>query len=96
MILETRKTEWIRIQISVSGSKYIYCTVFGSSTLGYRHKMVCIFLFDIQYEPTVCHPMILQVDIGHLFVFERDVDWTSCLLSPLTYEGLLDEVFGIR
>ena len=40
--------------------------------------------------------MILQVDIGHLFVFVRDVDWTSCLLSPLTYEGLLDEVFGIR
>jgi hypothetical protein len=29
-------------------------------------------------------------------VFERDLDWTSCLLSPLTYEGLLDEVFGIR
>ena len=34
-------------------------------------------------------------DIGQLFVFERDLDWTSCLLSPLTYEGLLDETFGI-
>ena len=34
-------------------------------------------------------------DIGSLFIFERDVDWTSCLLSPLTYEGLLDETFGI-
>jgi len=34
-------------------------------------------------------------EIGHLFIFERDLDWTSCLLSPLTYEGLLDETFGI-
>ena len=29
-------------------------------------------------------------------MFERDTDWVSCLLSPLTYEGLLDEVFGIQ
>ena len=35
-------------------------------------------------------------DIGSLFIFERDVDWASCLLSPLTYEGLLDETFGIN
>ena len=34
-------------------------------------------------------------EISHLFIFERDLDWTSCLLSPLTYEGLLDETFGI-
>jgi len=34
-------------------------------------------------------------EIGHLFIFERDLDWTSCLLSPLTYEGLLEETFGI-
>ena len=34
-------------------------------------------------------------EIGHLFIFERDIDWTSCLLSPLTYEGLLEETFGI-
>ena len=35
-------------------------------------------------------------DIGSLFIFERDMDWASCLLSPLTYEGLLDETFGIN
>ena len=34
-------------------------------------------------------------DIGQIFIFERDLDWTSCLLSPLTYEGLLDETFGV-
>ena len=39
---------------------------------------------------------LFQSDIGYMYIFERDVDWASCLLSPLTYEGLLDEVFGIR
>lgn len=34
-------------------------------------------------------------EIGHIFILERDLDWTSCLLSPLTYEGLLDETFSI-
>ena len=34
-------------------------------------------------------------EIGQLFILERDLDWASCLLSPLTYEGLLDETFGI-
>merc|ERR1719447_510445 len=34
-------------------------------------------------------------EVGQLFILERDLDWASCLLSPLTYEGLLDETFGI-
>jgi hypothetical protein len=37
-----------------------------------------------------------KCDIGHLFLVDRDVDFASCLLSPVTYEALLDEVFGIR
>jgi len=48
-------------------------------------------VFSLEYG----QPKAKQVDIGHLFIFERDVDWASCFLSPLTYEGLLDEVFGI-
>jgi len=40
-------------------------------------------------------PRSKNSEIGNLFIFERDLDWASCLLSPLTYEGLLDETFGI-
>jgi len=40
-------------------------------------------------------PRSKSSEIGNLFIFERDLDWASCLLSPLTYEGLLDETFGI-
>ncbi|XP_047498361.1 vacuolar protein sorting-associated protein 33B-like [Penaeus chinensis] len=35
-------------------------------------------------------------EIGHLFVFDRDADLVTPLLSQLTYEGALDEHFGIR
>ena len=35
-------------------------------------------------------------EIGHLFIFDRSVDYPTTLLSPLTYESLLDETFGIH
>jgi len=48
-------------------------------------------MFTRQYG----EPKSKQSEIGHLFILERDLDWASCLLSPLTYEGLLDETFGV-
>ena len=35
-------------------------------------------------------------DFSHLIVLDRDADFLSVLLSPVTYEALLDEVFGIK
>jgi hypothetical protein len=37
-----------------------------------------------------------QCEIGYLFLFDRDVDYPSVLLTQLTYAGLLDEVFGLN
>ena len=37
-----------------------------------------------------------RTEIGNLFVFDRNVDYATTLLSPLTYESLLDETFGIN
>ncbi|RWS18343.1 Vacuolar protein sorting-associated protein 33B-like protein, partial [Leptotrombidium deliense] len=34
--------------------------------------------------------------ITDMVLIDRDVDYTSLLLSQLTYEGLLDEVYGIK
>lgn len=34
--------------------------------------------------------------ISHLFLFDRDIDYASVLLTQLTYSGLLDEFFGIK
>lgn len=34
--------------------------------------------------------------IGQIFIVDRDVDYVSLLCSPMTYEALLDESFGIN
>lgn len=34
--------------------------------------------------------------IESLIIIDREVDWPSVLLTPLTYEGLIDEFFGIK
>jgi len=37
-----------------------------------------------------------KYSIGQLFIIDRDVDLISPLCSPMTYEALLDDVFGIE
>ncbi|ESO89653.1 hypothetical protein LOTGIDRAFT_234244 [Lottia gigantea] len=32
---------------------------------------------------------------GHLFIIDRDIDYVTPLCTPVTYEALLDEIFGI-
>lgn len=36
-----------------------------------------------------------QSTVGNMIMIDRDVDYTSVLLSQLNYEGLLDETFGL-
>ncbi|CAH1254379.1 VPS33B [Branchiostoma lanceolatum] len=35
-------------------------------------------------------------EIGHLFLIDRDVDYVTPLCTQVTYEGLLDDIFGIK
>ena len=41
-------------------------------------------------------PSSSNEEFSHLIVLDRDADFLSVLLSPVTYEALLDEVFGIK
>ncbi|KAF6033143.1 VPS33B [Bugula neritina] len=45
-----------------------------------------------------CGPDITGVpkQIGHVILIDRDVDLVSPLCSQVTYEGLLDDIFGIQ
>nr|XP_006818336.1 PREDICTED: vacuolar protein sorting-associated protein 33B-like [Saccoglossus kowalevskii] len=38
----------------------------------------------------------LNNEIGHLILLDRDIDYVTPLCSTVTYEGLLDEIFGIK
>ncbi|KAG7157717.1 Vacuolar protein sorting-associated protein 33B-like [Homarus americanus] len=40
--------------------------------------------------------MLQTPEIGHLFIFDRDADYVTPLLTQLTYEGVIDEHFGIK
>ena len=43
------------------------------------------------------HPRApINHEIGHIFLIDRDVDFVSALCTQTTYEGLVDETFGIR
>lgn len=41
-------------------------------------------------------PTILTPPIEHLLLIDRSVDLLSPLVTQLTYEGLIDEIFGIQ
>lgn len=40
--------------------------------------------------------MLPSSSIESLIIIDREIDFATCLLTPLTYEGLIDEQFGIR
>jgi len=72
-------------------------SIFGNipNILAVGRNVQRLFKLEKQFHKHFGQYKQSQPDIGSLFVFERDTDWTSCLLSPLTYEGLLDETFGV-
>ena len=72
-------------------------SLFGSipNVFGQGRSVQKLLKLESLYSQTYGRPRATAPEIGHLIVLDRDVDWTSCLLSPLTYEGLLDETFGI-
>ena len=58
---------------------------------GYRN-----FIFENNFEGLAQVLDSSKCEISTVFIVDRDVDYASCLLSPVTYEALLDEVFSIR
>lgn len=72
-------------------------SLFGSipNVFGQGRSVQKLLKLESLYSQTYGRPRATAPEIGHLIVLDRDIDWTSCLLSPLTYEGLLDETFGI-
>ncbi|XP_050716266.1 vacuolar protein sorting-associated protein 33B-like isoform X2 [Eriocheir sinensis] len=50
-------------------------------------------LLNNQNSPKKTHQ---TPEISHLFIFDRDADYVTPLLTQLTYEGALDDHFGIQ
>ncbi len=37
-----------------------------------------------------------ESQVSKLLVIDRSVDWITPMLFPLTYESLIDEIYGIK
>ncbi|XP_071450155.1 vacuolar protein sorting-associated protein 33B [Hetaerina americana] len=48
------------------------------------------------YFEDLGEPELHNSKIGYMVVMDRSIDYTSSLLTSVTYTGLLDEVFGIK
>ena len=72
-------------------------SLFGTipNVFGQGKSVTRLLKLETLYNQTFGKPRARTPEIGHLVILDRDLDWASCLLSPLTYEGLLDETFGI-
>ncbi|XP_063433464.1 vacuolar protein sorting-associated protein 33B-like [Mytilus trossulus] len=62
--------------------------------IGKGSKMVNDLMKNILGEK-LSGPDYSKCDIGNLILIDRDVDFVTPLCSQLTYEGLLDDTFGI-
>mmetsp|Transcript_1730 Transcript_1730/g.6086 ORF Transcript_1730/g.6086 Transcript_1730/m.6086 type:complete len:641 (-) Transcript_1730:273-2195(-) len=49
---------------------------------------------EMQSDSSTCLP--ISSTISNVIILDRQLDRITPLMTPLTYEGLLDEVFGIR
>jgi len=65
------------------------------NVFGQGRSVKKLLKLEALYSQELGKPKAHNPEIGHLIILDRDLDWASCLLSPLTYEGLLDETFGI-
>ncbi|KAH9524585.1 Vacuolar protein sorting-associated protein 33B [Bulinus truncatus] len=60
-------------------------------TIGKGSKMVFDLMNSVYEEKKES-----KHQIGQMFIIDRDIDYVSPLCSPMTYEALLDETFGIE
>ena len=47
-------------------------------------------------ETTTMYSTVPSTSVENLIIIDRDVDFASLLLTQLTYEGLIDELIGIK
>lgn len=64
-------------------------------TLGKGSKMTYDLMQSMQ-EAHIDRKESNKFNIGQLFIVDRDVDLVSPMCSPMTYEAMLDEEFGIE
>ncbi|XP_059151428.1 vacuolar protein sorting-associated protein 33B-like [Physella acuta] len=88
-------TTWLHtISSSLVNLQRLFGKIPNVYAIGKGSRMV-YDLMQTMFEPHVEHKDS-KFHIGQLFIVDRDIDYVSPLCSPMTYEALLDETFGIE
>lgn len=79
---------------SIFGLETLFGKIPSRTAIGQKSQQVLAQLKFLESSSSSGIPLTTS-EIGNLFLMDRSVDYASCLLSPVTYEALLDEVYGI-
>ncbi|KAL5004270.1 hypothetical protein ScPMuIL_017726 [Solemya velum] len=86
--LHTVATSLVRIQKMMGDFPNVYIVGRGAKMI---FDLMNTLIGERLTEPDYAH-----YEIGNLLLIDRDVDFVTPLCSQLTYEGLLDDTFGIH
>ncbi|GAB6018785.1 Vacuolar protein sorting-associated protein 33B [Chamberlinius hualienensis] len=91
-----RDNTWI---YSVAASLFDIQTIFGTIRQMFcfgKASQMTYEMYTMLVKEKQGKSLTKDPDIDYVFLFDRDMDYASIILTPGTYEGLLDEVFGIK
>ncbi|KAF2347520.1 Sec1-like protein [Trinorchestia longiramus] len=85
----------------IGQSLHVLCSVYGSPqrVLSHgraAHSVITAFHRLRSDRDHTKSSSNMKCEIGHLFVLDRDADLVTTLLTQLTYEGSIDEHYGIQ
>ena len=86
-------TQLSAVPRALSGLQSLFGLIPNRFAIG-NHSVACLQQLSMLEETQ--KKSIGRLDIGNLVLIDRSVDWATCLLSPMTYESLLDESYGIK
>ena len=78
-------------------------TYLSTLVLNLSFKLHWLFLFQMVWDLVKTLQSLqgeprapIRNEIGHIFLIDREADLVTPLCTQTTYEGLLDETFGIK
>ncbi|KAL3865585.1 hypothetical protein ACJMK2_042960, partial [Sinanodonta woodiana] len=87
---------WIHtIATSIKNIQNLMGPIPNKYAIGRGAKMCFELLKKLEGDKLV-EPDLSKSEIGHLILFDRDIDYVTPLCTQVTYEGLLDDIFGIK
>ncbi|XP_066592546.1 vacuolar protein sorting-associated protein 33A [Prorops nasuta] len=94
--LENDPTCLYQVAQAIHGLQKLYGKILKVTGRGPAASKVWDLMERLNREEEIQSSLLPVVQIDHLLLLDRSVDLLSPLVTQLTYEGLIDEIFGIN